>query len=76
MVYSIDNLEVEIRQIGDEGKTTMATHGTLGEFNSSAEDWMSYAERLQLYFKANDVADSEKQQAVLLSSCGAATYTD
>ena len=51
-----------------------ATHGMIGEFNSSREDWMSYTERLQQYFTANDVADAGKQRAILLSVCGASTY--
>ena len=32
----------------------MATHGRLSEYNS-AEDWISYVERLDQYFLANDV---------------------
>ena len=52
----------------------MAAHGTLGEFNYSKEDWTSYAERLELYFTANDVSTAAKQQAILLSVCGAETY--
>ena len=52
----------------------MATkHGSIGEFDSSVEDWTSYTERLQQYFAANDVADG-KQRAVLLSVCGCQTY--
>ena len=52
----------------------MATHGTLGEFNPTREDWTSYAERLELYFTANDIV-TEKQQAILPSVCGAETYS-
>ena len=52
----------------------MATHGTLGEFDSSREDWTSYSERLEQYFHANDVDSPEKQRAILLSVCGASTY--
>ena len=52
----------------------MATkHGSIGEFDSSVEDWTSYTERLQQYFAANDVAEG-KQRAVLLSVCGCQTY--
>ena len=50
-----------------------AIHGTIGEFNSTQEDWTSYIERLQQYFTANDVAEA-KQRAILLSACGIATY--
>ena len=52
----------------------MATHGTLGEFNPTREDWTSYDERLELYFTANDIVAEKKQQAILLSVCGAETY--
>ena len=53
---------------GDEDKL-MATHGTLGEFDSNREDWTSYSERLEQYFQANDVESAEKQRAILLSDC-------
>ena len=48
--------------------------GTIREFNSTQEDWASYAERLQQYFAANNVEDEDKQKAILLSACGIATY--
>ena len=51
----------------------MATHSFLGEFNPTREDWTSYAECLELYFTVNDITD-RKQQAILLSVCGAETY--
>ena len=38
------------------------------------EDWESYEERLQQYFVANDIAEAEKQRAILLSVCGQSTY--
>ena len=41
--------------------------GTFGEFNPSLEDWRSYNERLQQYFKVNDVAE-DKQKAILSSN--------
>ena len=52
----------------------MATHGSIGEFDSDKETWTAYTERLQEYFLANDVDVAEKQRAILLSVCGAATY--
>ena len=52
----------------------MATHSRLREFNPAAEDWISYTERLEFYFTANDAKDADKQRAVLFSVCGAATY--
>ena len=52
----------------------MATHSCLREFNPAVEDWISYAERLEFYFAANEVKEADKQRAVLFSVCGAATY--
>ena len=49
-------------------------HCSVGPFEGSQEDWRSYTERLQQYFAANDVRTAEKQRAILLSGCGAATY--
>ena len=49
-------------------------HGVINEFEASREDWISYAERLQQYFAANDVQSEEKQKAILLSVYGAQTY--
>ena len=52
----------------------MATRGTLGEFNPIRENWTSYAKRLELYFTVNDIVTEKKQQAILMSFCGAETY--
>ena len=52
----------------------MAMHGSLGEFDQKTGDWKSYIERAQQYFAANDVADANKQRAILLSSVGDKTY--
>ena len=46
----------------------------MGEFDQSKETWVAYAERMEQYFTANDIADPAKQRAVLLSACGATTY--
>ena len=35
---------------------------------------MTYVERLEQYFAANDITINEKKRAILLSACGAATY--
>ena len=53
----------------------MTTHGQISEFHGVPEEWTSYVERLECYFLANDVADAEKQRAILLSCCGASTYS-
>ena len=49
-------------------------HGIISEFEAGKEDWISYTERLQQYFAANDIDSEDKQRAILLSICGAATY--
>ena len=45
----------------------MAKHGSIGEFDRSQEDWVSYCEQLEQYFVANDVKNADKQRAILLS---------
>ena len=37
-------------------------------------DWNLYAECLDHYLAANDVANAEKKLPILLSSCGASMY--
>ena len=54
--------------------TMAVTHGTLGPFDLSSGDWKSYVERVKLYFTANDITAAGKQRAILLNSCGEATY--
>ena len=52
----------------------MATHGNIGEFSADSETWVSYIERLQQYFIANNIKGEERQRAILLSICGSSTY--
>ena len=52
----------------------VGTHGSVSDFESSKEVWMSYVERLDFYFTTNDVSLDVKKQTVLLSVCGASTY--
>ena len=52
----------------------MATHGQIGEFNSQQELWISYAERLEEYFIANEIESANRKKAILLSVVGAETY--
>ena len=63
---------------GDEGirrGERMAAHyGRLTEFDRGVEEWVTYIERLEQYFAANEIADNGKKRAILLSACGAATY--
>ena len=49
-------------------------HGTITEFSGISEDWEAYMEQLESYFVANDITTAAKKRAVLLSSCGTATY--
>lgn len=54
----------------------MAVFGTIGEF-MEGEDWDEYTERLEQYFIANGIEDTDtvkKQRAVLISVVGARTY--
>ena len=64
----------QIYYIGDESEIDMARHGTVGEYDNTREDWLSYTERLQQYFAANDVRNAEKQRAIFLNTVGASTY--
>ena len=52
----------------------MAVHGTLSVYDSTAEPWTIYVERLNQYFIANDVEDSSKKRAILLAVCGSKTF--
>ena len=51
-----------------------AKHGSLGKFDLTKGDWKSYIEQAKQYFAANDITDGGKQRAILLSSCGDASY--
>ena len=41
--------------------------GQVGEFIEGKEEWSQYAERMEHYFVANDIAGAEKKRAVFLS---------
>ena len=60
--------------IGDEDEIDMVEHGTLGEYDTTRQDWLSYTKRLQQYFATNDVRSVEKQCTIFLSTVGASTY--
>ena len=53
--------------------STMATFGTLKEFESENEKVSAYLERVELYFAANDI--TERRVPVFLSVIGAKTYS-
>ena len=54
--------------------TRMATHGNLKEFNPDVESIAAYLERAEVYFTANDIAES-KQVPVFLSVLGGRIYS-
>ena len=51
----------------------MSSFNIIGQFDLAREDWLSYTERLQQFFAANNI-NATKQQATLLSACGALMY--
>ena len=52
----------------------MSTHGKMSYFDPKIETWSSYSERLNFYFKANDIEDDDKKKSILLTVCGPATF--
>ena len=52
----------------------MAARGAVSSFDSTAENWTTYTDRMKHYFVANDVADGGKKRSILLSVCGLVTY--
>lgn len=54
----------------------MTTLGWIEEFNEGSGHCIDeYLERLECFFIANKIEGDEKKRAVLLSVCGAATYS-
>ena len=53
-------------------RRNITTGAVFAEFDESNEDWLSYTERMQQYFMANEVRE-DRQRATLLSTCGPAT---
>ena len=52
----------------------MATHGTASPFDPKREDWLTYKQRLDFYFSANEVTEARKKRSIFLASCGAPTF--
>ena len=52
----------------------MSLHSLICTFNAATEDFPSYVEHFQQYFKANKVESEDKCCAMLLTTCGPATY--
>ena len=48
--------------------------GSIIPFEEENDSWTSYAERLEHFFFANDIANEEKKRAILLSSIGIKAY--
>ena len=54
----------------------MASLGRIEEFSGENNNsWEEYAERLECFFDANDITGEEKKRSILLTVCGAATYS-
>ena len=49
--------------------------GSIGEFEQTVENWDVLIERMEQYFVANKVISAAKKKAILLSTCGASTYS-
>ena len=54
--------------------TRMSQYGKVDEYEREREDWVSYIERIMLFFEANEIEEDSKKKAILLSSVGAGTY--
>ena len=52
----------------------MALIGKIEEFHEGREEWSQYVERLDLYFKANDITSEGKMQATFLTVIGPSAY--
>lgn len=50
------------------------TFGTLAAFDASVESWTNYAERLEAFFEANAIVDSNRKRSILITSVGPETY--
>ena len=52
----------------------MATYGQLQEYKPESENITAYLERIEVFFRANDIA-ADKQVPVFLSVVGGKTYS-
>ena len=48
--------------------------GKIGHFDPERDNWSQYCERLELYFIANGVTDTERKKAIFLTVIGPPTY--
>ena len=52
----------------------MSLFGNIGEFIEEKESWTQYTERLNQFFRANDIVNEEKKAAIFLSTIGSSAY--
>ena len=48
-------------------------YGKITEFDKVSEDWVSYVERMKLFFEANGIEKKKQKKLILLLSVGAQT---
>lgn len=53
----------------------VAMISTVTAFDNATQSWEKYSKMLDFFFEANNIAEPERQKAVLLSGIGAATYS-
>ena len=51
-----------------------ATLGRIEEFDGAKEEWCQYQERLEHFFRANEIEDETKKHSVFLTLLGANVY--
>ena len=55
--------------------TRMAAHfGKIGEFDEKQEEWTQYVERLDHFYAANEIDNTDKKRAILLTIIGPTAY--
>lgn len=52
----------------------MSLYGHISEFDPESDDWAQYIERLEHFFVANEVTDTNKMKSILISCCGSKSY--
>nr|XP_054599801.1 uncharacterized protein LOC129164288 [Nothobranchius furzeri] len=52
-----------------------AVIGSVSPFDGDLQSWEEYSEMLDFFFEANEITDTDKKKAVLLSGVGPATYS-
>ena len=53
----------------------MTTLGKIDKFIPATGDWTQYIERMNQFFIANEISEEPRKKAILLSLCGAGTYS-